>query len=627
MQGRRGARLAVLAVAMSAVPVLLWAAPAAAHAAVVSSSPAQGQHLARAPHVVTIGFDQPVQPDAGGLAVLDSRGDAVQVSSAHPTPATLQATLPSDLGAGAYVANYTVTSVDGHVVSGGIVFLVGNVKAGSVSVVVRPKTTLTTWIDDGGQFLIYLGVLVASGVAFFFAFVLGAGRDDEPQRLRRRAWASAVVALVGMAVTGASQAVLTGGGVASVTNWGLERQAFSGKFGQQCAAQLVGLALCLLAFRLRTTMHRQFAAFYGLLVAAGAFVLFGHAWVSPERWLSIPADVAHVVFAALWAGGVVALVFVLRGRTRALFRNTTTSRAAVAAPAAASGGTATGWSSGAEAATTTATLVLDRPTTSTERGAPTGGVGDGGSGPGDLEPDSALLADTTRLVGRFSSMAALTFAGIIVAGTLLAIAEVGSVANLFETGYGQLLLLKLGLVGLLLLLAGYNRFLLLPGLFSTAGQGDPQLVRLGWRRLLGTVRLEALGMVAVLGVTALLANGTPSNGASLPPPQVFSQSQPFQGGHVSLHITPNQALVNDWTVQFTNADGAPVDVAESVSAYLVLPAQNVGPIETDLKRVGVGRFALVGSPNPPIVGTWQIVLQIQVSAFSQPEVSFVDHVQ
>jgi hypothetical protein len=59
----------------------------------------------------------------------------------------------------------------------------------------------------------------------------------------------------------------------------------------------------------------------------------------------------------------------------------------------------------------------------------------------------------------------------------------------------------------------------------------------------------------------------------------------------------------------------------------VLPSQNVGPIETDMKKSGVGRFVLVNSPNPPVVGKWQVVLQVQVSEFSQPDVSFVDTVQ
>jgi len=215
----------------------------------------------------------------------------------------------------------------------------------------------------------------------------------------------------------------------------------------------------------------------------------------------------------------------------------------------------------------------------------------------------------------------------VVAGTLLAVAEVGSVANLFETGYGQLLLLKIALVGLLLFLAAYNRLLLLPGLLAAAGRATRDDLAWGWRRLTSTVRLEALGIVAVLGVTSVLANGTPSNSATLPPPVVFHQTQSFDGGHVTLHIGPNQALVNDWTVQFTGSAGQPADLAESVSIYLVLPSQNVGPIEQDLTKVGIGRFQLVNSPNPPIVGQWQIVLQVQVSEFSQPNVSFVDTVQ
>jgi copper transport protein len=271
------------------------------------------------------------------------------------------------------------------------------------------------------------------------------------------------------------------------------------------------------------------------------------------------------------------------------------------------------------AALSTAVLERPAPPAPAGPGSPAGGPPDVGGG--------ELLADTAGVVGRFSTMAGISFAGIVVAGTLLAVAEVGSVANLFETGYGQLLLLKLALVGLLLFLAWYNRYLLLPGLLAASPSADRRTVALGWRRLLGTVRLEALGVVAVLGVTSVLVNGTPSNGASAPPPVAFTQTQPFDGGHVTLHITPNQALVNDWTLQFTGRNGQPQDLAESVSLYLVLPSQNVGPIETDFKKSGVGRFVLRSSPNPPIIGKWQVVLQVQVSEFSQPEVSFVDTVQ
>jgi copper transport protein len=585
------ARRPLAAGVVGCLVLIAWASPAAAHASATASSPAQGAHLARIPHTVTVHFDQPVRPDNGGLVVLNSSGQQVQVASGHPAPDTLQAVLPASLGPGAYVSDYTVTSVDGHVVSGGIVFLVGHVRAGAIATLARPRTSMATRVDDFGQFLIYLGVLVAAGLAFFLAFILREGA--ERRRLRRWTYAAAALGVVGMVVTGGAQSVLTGGGLGSLAHWDIVSQSFGGKFGEQCAAQLVGLAACLGSLHVRSAVGRQLAAFYGLLLAAGAFVLFGHALTSPERWLSIPADVVHVVFVAMWAGGLVGLVTVLRSRTGA-------ARRAGELP------TGIAWSTGPGP--------LERP------------AGSGLASASGAAP-TALLEDTAAVVGRFSTMAGISFAGIILAGTLLAVAEVGSVANLFETGYGQLLLVKIALVGLLLFLAGYNRYLLLPGLSSASASSRPDVVARGWQRMVATVRLEALGMVAVLGVTALLANGTPSNGATAPPPVPFAQTQPFVGGHVTLHITPNQALVNDWTVQFSGSGGAPQDLAESVSIYLVLPSQNVGPIEQDMKKVGVGRFVLVNSPNPPIVGKWQIVLQVQVSAFSQPDVSFVDTVQ
>jgi copper transport protein len=256
-----------------------------------------------------------------------------------------------------------------------------------------------------------------------------------------------------------------------------------------------------------------------------------------------------------------------------------------------------------------------------ERSAPS--IPASGGEPGD----PSVLAGTITLVERFSTMAGISIALVLVAGTLLAIAEVGSVANLFETGYGQTLLVKIALVGLLIVVAGYNRFLLVPWLTASEANVKSRGLLAGWRRLLATIRVEAVIAVVILAVTAVLANGVPSNGATPPTPVPFTQSVPFDGGHLSFRITPNQALVNNISVQFTGADGSPDEMAESVSLYLNLPSQNVGPIETDMKKVGVGHFVLLNSPNPPIVGTWDITLQIQVSEFSQPDVSFVDKVQ
>lgn len=609
-------RRVVAALGLTAATVVGWAAPASAHASVVSSTPAPGAHLTRAPSSVTVVFDQPVKPDGDALTVLDSTGSNVDEGSfSHVSPNVLSVSLRPSLGQGAYVWNYTVTSLDGHVVSGGVVFLVGRATTGSITQLARPRTSVTTWIDDLGQFLIYLGVLVAAGLAFFLAFVLEDG--PERARLRRLTWLAAGTGVVGMLVTVGAQVALTGGGARSIGDWGVDSQILTGTLGAQSGLQLVGLALCLSSLALGARMARQFAAFYGLLVSAGAFVVFGHATVSPERWLSIPADVVHASFAAMWAGGLVGLVLVLHSRVGVARRAGQLVRSAAPTGSSVAGRAPSPVSvGGAGRRSAPATAVLERRSDQVRLA---------GAGNGSEPSDPSLFASTLAVVSRFSTMAGISFAAILVAGVLLAVAEVGSVANLFETGYGQLLLVKISLVALLLFLAWYNRFLLLPHL-SRAASGAGGLSG-SWRRLLGTVRLEAVVMVAVLAVTSVLANGTPSNGATLPPPQPFHQSQPFNGGSIRLSITPNQALVNDWTVQFTDATGAPAEMAESVSIYLTLPSKNVGPIEADLVKTGVGRFQLADTPNPPIAGQWQVVAQVQVSAFLLLDVSFVDTVQ
>ena len=306
---------ALLVVFMTLGCLLIWAVPAGAHAAVVSSSPAQGQRLAHPPSAVTITFDQPVKPDDGGVIVLNSNGQNVdRGGSTHPAPDTLQAALPHALPSGAYVANYTVTSVDGHIVSGGIVFLVGNARPGAIGSLTRTPTSAATWYDRGGQFLTYVGVLAAGGLAFFLAFLLPGG--TERRRLNGWCMVAIGVGVVGMVVTAGAQADLAGGGIAALGHWSIDTQALVGKFGMQCVLQLVGLAGCVASLRLRNQTARQASAFYGLLVSAGAFVAFGHALVSPERWLSTPADVVHAVFAAMWFGGLVGLGVVLHDRVK-----------------------------------------------------------------------------------------------------------------------------------------------------------------------------------------------------------------------------------------------------------------------------------------------------------------------
>ena len=482
-------------------------------------------------------------------------------------------------------------------------FLVGNASPGRIGSLARGTSSGADTLDKVGQFLTYLGVLAACGLTVFLAFVLvGATPDGERRRLVRLTTAAAATGVVGMILTIEAQTALGDAGRISFGSPAAWRDALSGGLGQQCALQLAGLVGCLVAVRARHRTTAQAVALYSTLAAAGAFVLFGHARSSSSAWITIPADVVHVVCAAVWLGGLTGLVVVLRSRTalarrRGEWAPDPTGRGNAATPPPPDAGPAMG---GGPVA------VLARPETTIP------------THPDVAPVDRSVLDATVDVVARVSTVAAASVIALMVAGTALGIVLVGSVSALFETTYGQLLLAKLAVFGLLLVMAAYNRYALLPALDR----------RSGWPVLARTARFEAAGVVAVLAVTAMLANTPPpADAARVAVPVPFSQTAAFGTGHLRLRITPNQALVNDLEVQITDADGQPVDRAQSVAAFFTLNSPSVGPLSADLRRVGVGRYVLADTPLPPIVGDWQITLQIRVDDFNETDVNFTDHVR
>lgn len=103
----------------------------------------------------------------------------------------------------------------------------------------------------------------------------------------------------------------------------------------------------------------------------------------------------------------------------------------------------------------------------------------------------------------FSKMGYAAVAILVVSGLINSWFLVGSFTNLVTTMYGQLLLLKLVLFSGMVMLAGFNRFFVVPTLVQP-GAAD---MKHGLRRLLiNTVAEQSLGLtiiliVAVLGVT------------------------------------------------------------------------------------------------------------------------------
>jgi putative copper export protein len=147
------------------------------------------------------------------------------------------------------------------------------------------------------------------------------------------------------------------------------------------------------------------------------------------------------------------------------------------------------------------------------------------SSPGKAEPTQSLAS----IAARFSTMAACCVAVFLPAGLYNAWLQVTSLSPLVSTAYGWTLLAKLSLVGLVLMIAGVNRYYFVPLLGSPTGthnrlifrtiarfaggppvemkRRDDRNVR---RQFFRFVRLEWIIVVAALACTALLTQLPPA---------------------------------------------------------------------------------------------------------------------
>ena len=136
----------VRAIALALVALALLPASALAHATLQQTIPERGAKLDKPPAEVTFRFDESVEASFGALRIFDSKGQEVQTGKAfHPEGkgAEIAVKLKPNLGDGTYTATYRVVSADGHVVSSGFVFTVGEASA--------PNESLDQLLATGGK--------------------------------------------------------------------------------------------------------------------------------------------------------------------------------------------------------------------------------------------------------------------------------------------------------------------------------------------------------------------------------------------------------------------------------------------------------------------------------------------
>jgi len=224
-----------------------------------------------------------------------------------------------------------------------------------------------------------------------------------------------------------------------------------------------------------------------------------------------------------------------------------------------------------------------------------------------------------RLVARFSSMALVTVAVLGLAGAAMARLLVGSASALLPTTYGRLLLAKVLAVGVVLVVATYNRWWLVPAVAGTATSGLPDPA---WRRLRATVRLEAGVLGGVVLLTGFLVVTQPAVDAASGAGLHQATETVGDGFELDLVVDPNRVGRNTLHLYALDPAGRPAEDATDLALELTYLPEGIGPIPVQPFRAGPGHWvATIDDLTFP--GDWELRAVVGFGRFDEREVRFV----
>ncbi|MEU2773363.1 copper resistance protein CopC [Streptomyces sp. NPDC007162] len=380
--------------------LLAGAGPASAHAALTGSDPAQGVVVPKAPDQVSLTFSENVSMNSNSIRVLDPQGKRVDTAKPDNLSATTYGVqLKSGLGKGTYTVAWQVVSADSHPVAGAYTFSVGAPSKTVASVGNQDAGGgVVGWLYGFGRYLSYAGYIVLVGGA---AFVLACWQRGSGVRALQRlvvgGWLTLTAATLWLLLLRGSYT--TSGSVGDIFDLTLLGQVLGTKPGAALVSRLL------------------------LLAAAALFiaVLFG-AYDKREEG----AEKRDLTF-GLAIGGTV-----------------------VAAGLAASWAMAEHASTGLQPGIAMPVDVIHLLAVATWLGGLTALLVALYRAPADTPVESAAVRRFSRVA--FASVLALVGTGIYQSWR-----QLGSWSAFTDTGYGELLLVKIGLVALLVGIASVSR--------------------------------------------------------------------------------------------------------------------------------------------------------------------------
>lgn len=280
--------------------VLATAPGASAHASLLSSTPGSGEEVATAPAAVDLRFSEALDIGAATVVeILSTSGANVggRVSAIAGQPRSLRVPLRTT-ARGVYTVTWRVlSSVDGHVTAGAFAFGVGVSPEGAV--IPEPRSPQGPTPDAAiGRWLLLFGVAAMIGAGWMMRFAFA----SVPARLARMAWRGMVLAAAGTVVLADAQRRAAGLSFTEFRTTSLYEGAL---------LRLVPVTLAAALLVVRPQLLWAGASVGGVILAV-IHASRGHAGAMSSPVLAIAQQSSHIVAASVWAGGLAALLLVLR---------------------------------------------------------------------------------------------------------------------------------------------------------------------------------------------------------------------------------------------------------------------------------------------------------------------------
>lgn len=221
--------------------------------------------------------------------------------------------------------------------------------------------------------------------------------------------------------------------------------------------------------------------------------------------------------------------------------------------------------------------------------------------------------ELTAILPEWSRWAAVAVAALLLAGLVQAVVEIGPPEALVQTTYGRLLLVKLGLVAVVIAVAGYSRKLVRTRL----GPSRPMAMR-------AAVATEAVVLAAVLAMSSVLVQATPGrteaaavDGGGAAATGDFATTLTTELYSLQFLLEPAEQGSNMIHLYAYSPEGDPQPVQEW-RATAALPAAEIAP--TEITLLDLTDNHAFGEVTLPVAGEWEFEFTLRVSETDQESV-------